>query len=99
VSALAERTALATEPRLAPLDARGRIEALFDPGSLNVIRSTVLPRRQAKRTAPGDGGALGEGAHAASRQSTALCPPNPNAFEIPMAGLSPFGSGRASLGT
>ncbi len=61
MSALAERTAVAAEPRLAPLDAHGRLEALFDPGSLNVIRSTVLPRRQAKRTAPGDGVVGGSG--------------------------------------
>jgi acetyl-CoA carboxylase carboxyltransferase component len=59
VSALAERTtgngrlAVVEEPRT--LDAYGRLEALCDPGSLNVIRSTVLPRRESKRMAPGDG--------------------------------------------
>jgi acetyl-CoA carboxylase carboxyltransferase component len=52
VSALAERSVVA-EPRT--LDARGRLEALCDPGSLHVIRSTVLPRRESKRMAPGDG--------------------------------------------
>ena len=40
-------------PRM--LDAYGRLEALCDPGSLHVIRSTVLPRRESKRTRPGDG--------------------------------------------
>ncbi len=52
MSALAEPLVL-HEPRT--LDARGRLEALCDPGSLNVIRSTVLPRRESKRMAPGDG--------------------------------------------
>ncbi|HYN51636.1 MAG TPA: carboxyl transferase domain-containing protein, partial [Thermoleophilaceae bacterium] len=37
------------------LDAYGRLEALCDPGSLHVIRSTILPRRESKRTQPGDG--------------------------------------------
>jgi acetyl-CoA carboxylase carboxyltransferase component len=63
MSALAERSGGRTaegqlhvreeEPRT--LDAYGRLEALCDPGSLHVIRSTVLPRRDAKRTRPGDG--------------------------------------------
>jgi acetyl-CoA carboxylase carboxyltransferase component len=55
VSALAERgpAVLREQPRA--LDARGRLEALCDPGSLHVIRSTVLPRRESKRMAPGDG--------------------------------------------
>src|SRR5687767_11605930 len=63
MSALAERTGGRTaegqlhvreeEPRT--LDAYGRLEALCDPGSLHVIRSTVLPRRESKRMAPGDG--------------------------------------------
>jgi acetyl-CoA carboxylase carboxyltransferase component len=60
VSALAERIqrsngrlAVVEQPRT--LDAHGRLEALCDPGSLNVIRSTVLPRRESKRMAPGDG--------------------------------------------
>ena len=63
MSALAERTGGRTsqgqvhvreeEPRT--LDASGRLEALCDPGSLHVIRSTVLPRRESKRTRPGDG--------------------------------------------
>jgi acetyl-CoA carboxylase carboxyltransferase component len=54
VSALAERTtAVVAEPRT--LDAYGRLKALCDPGSLHVIRSTVLPRRESKRMAPGDG--------------------------------------------
>jgi len=53
VSALAERLTVVEQPR--SLDAYGRLEALFDPGSLNVIRSTVLPRRESKRMAPGDG--------------------------------------------
>ena len=62
MSALAERTGGRTaegqlhvrkeEPRT--LDAYGRLEALCDPGSLHVIRSTVLPRRESKRTRPGD---------------------------------------------
>ncbi len=41
------------EPR--ELDAAGRLEALCDPGSLHVIRSTVLPRRESPRMRPGDG--------------------------------------------
>ncbi len=60
MSALAERIqrsngrlAVVEQPRT--LDAHGRLEALCDPGSLNVIRSTVLPRRESKRMAPGDG--------------------------------------------
>ncbi len=54
MSALAERRpAVVAEPR--KLDAQGRLEALCDPGSLHVIRSTVLPRRESKRQAPGDG--------------------------------------------
>src|SRR6185436_19276150 len=52
VSALAEPLVV-QEPRT--LDAHGRLQALCDPGSLNVIRSTVLPRRESKRMAPGDG--------------------------------------------
>ena len=52
MSALAEPLVV-HEPRT--LDAHGRLQALCDPGSLNVIRSTVLPRRESKRMAPGDG--------------------------------------------
>jgi acetyl-CoA carboxylase carboxyltransferase component len=65
VSALAERTnghrrlAVVEEPRT--LDAQGRLEALCDPGSLHVIRSTVLPRRESKRMRPGDGVVGGAG--------------------------------------
>ncbi|HWH95314.1 MAG TPA: acyl-CoA carboxylase subunit beta [Baekduia sp.] len=63
MSALAERTngRLAegrfrvTEEEPRTLDAYGRLEALCDPGSLHVIRSTILPRRESKRTRPGDG--------------------------------------------
>jgi acetyl-CoA carboxylase carboxyltransferase component len=69
MSALAERTdgrrtngrfprAAATavrEEQPRQLDAYGRLEALCDPGSLQVIRSTVLPRRESKRMRPGDG--------------------------------------------
>jgi acetyl-CoA carboxylase carboxyltransferase component len=64
VSALAERFTVVEEPRR--LDAYGRLEALFDPGSLNVIRSTVLPRRESRRTAPGDG-VVGGGGTVAGR--------------------------------
>jgi acetyl-CoA carboxylase carboxyltransferase component len=58
MSALAERTngrfeAVVEEPRT--LSAHERLEALCDPGSLHVIRSTVLPRRQSRRVSPGDG--------------------------------------------
>jgi acetyl-CoA carboxylase carboxyltransferase component len=60
VSALAERISV-VEERPRSLDAHGRLEALFDPGSLNVIRSTVLPRRESKRMAPGDGVVGGSG--------------------------------------
>jgi acetyl-CoA carboxylase carboxyltransferase component len=55
VSALAERTTAAAVAEPRTLDALGRVEALCDPGSLHVIRSTVLPRRESKRMAPGDG--------------------------------------------
>ena len=41
------------EPRIA--DPYERLEALCDPGSLHVIRSTVLPRRGSKRMQAGDG--------------------------------------------
>jgi methylmalonyl-CoA decarboxylase subunit alpha len=37
------------------LGARERLETLCDPGSLHVIRSTVLPRRESKRVREGDG--------------------------------------------
>ena len=60
MSALADRmpaervgTALLEEPR--ELGARERLELLCDPGSLHVIRSTVLPRRESKRMREGDG--------------------------------------------
>jgi acetyl-CoA carboxylase carboxyltransferase component len=56
MSALAERTPLRVveeEPRT--LNARERLEALCDPGSLHVIRSTVLPRRESRRMRAGDG--------------------------------------------
>ena len=64
MSALADRmpaerfgTALldraAEEPR--ELTAHERLELLCDPGSLHVIRSTVLPRRESKRMREGDG--------------------------------------------
>jgi len=61
MSALAERTnghrgaaaVVVEEPR--KLDAYARLETLCDPGSLHVIRSTVLPRRESKRMQPGDG--------------------------------------------
>src|SRR5918999_1389240 len=65
MSALAERTmdrrrtngrrpaVVVEEPRT--LTAYERLEALCDPGSLQVIRSTVLPRRESKRMQPGDG--------------------------------------------
>jgi acetyl-CoA carboxylase carboxyltransferase component len=62
MSALAERTdgrprgvAVVEEPQPRTLDAYGRLEALCDPGSLHVIRSTVLPRRESKRMQEGDG--------------------------------------------
>jgi len=68
MSALAERTVrrsngrstgngatVVHEPERRELDARGRLEALCDPGSLHVIRSTILPRRESKRMRPGDG--------------------------------------------
>jgi acetyl-CoA carboxylase carboxyltransferase component len=62
MSALAERTdgrprgvAVVEEPQPRTLDAYGRLEALCDSGSLHVIRSTVLPRRESKRMQEGDG--------------------------------------------
>ena len=75
MSALAERTmdrhstngrgrhggaaAVVEEPRT--LSAHERLEALCDPGSLHVIRSTVLPRRESKRMQPNDGVVAGAG--------------------------------------
>ena len=67
MSALAERTmardrsqngrhaaaVVVEEPRT--LTPHERLEALCDPGSLHVIRSTVLPRRESKRMQAGDG--------------------------------------------
>ena len=58
MSALAERTqgrfeAAVEGPR--SLSAAERLEAVCDPGSLHVIRSTVLPRRESRRMSPGDG--------------------------------------------
>jgi acetyl-CoA carboxylase carboxyltransferase component len=58
MSALAERTrgrleAVPEESRT--LSAAERLEALCDPGSLHVIRSTVTPRRPSRRISPGDG--------------------------------------------
>ncbi|MGH2804024.1 MAG: acyl-CoA carboxylase subunit beta, partial [Thermoleophilaceae bacterium] len=54
MSALAERAPAVLEtPRT--LGARERLDALCDPGSLQAIRSTVLPRRESKRMRPGDG--------------------------------------------
>jgi len=44
---------LLKEPR--EVTARDRLELLCDPGSLHVIRSTVLPRRESKRMREGDG--------------------------------------------
>jgi acetyl-CoA carboxylase carboxyltransferase component len=64
MSALADRmpaerlgTALLDRPAEEPreLTARERLELLCDPGSLHVIRSTVLPRRESKRMREGDG--------------------------------------------
>jgi acetyl-CoA carboxylase carboxyltransferase component len=61
MSALAERRdghrplAVLEEERPRALDAHARLEALCDPGSLQVIRSSVLPRREAKRMRAGDG--------------------------------------------
>ena len=58
MSALAERSngrfeAVLEQPRT--LSAHERLEALCEPGSLQVIRSTVLPRRPSRRLSPGDG--------------------------------------------
>jgi acetyl-CoA carboxylase carboxyltransferase component len=61
MSALAERVTTPAPPRVveeeAPrtLGAYERLEALCDPGSLHVIRSNVLPRRESRRMRPGDG--------------------------------------------
>jgi acetyl-CoA carboxylase carboxyltransferase component len=52
-------TAAAPEPRqLNPVE---RLELLCDEGSLQVIRSTVLPRRPSRRSRPGDGVVAGAG--------------------------------------
>jgi acetyl-CoA carboxylase carboxyltransferase component len=51
--------AVAQEAR--PLSPVERLELLCDEGSLHVIRSTVQPRRPARRTRPGDGVVAGAG--------------------------------------
>ena len=58
--AIADQTpAEAPEPRqLSPAE---RLDLLCDEGSLQVIRSTVLPRRPSRRTQPGDGVVAGAG--------------------------------------
>ncbi|HEY1276547.1 MAG TPA: acyl-CoA carboxylase subunit beta [Thermoleophilaceae bacterium] len=55
--AVAQRTPrrLVEAPRPPEPDAYERLEGLCDPGSLHVIRSTVLPRRESRRMRPGDG--------------------------------------------
>ena len=57
MSALAERSAALrlVEEESQTLNAQERLEALCDPGSLHVIRSAVLPRRESKRMRAGDG--------------------------------------------
>src|SRR5919106_2409592 len=60
MSALAERSngrfeAVLEKPQPRTLSAHERLEALCDRGSLQVIRSTVLPRRPSRRLSPGDG--------------------------------------------
>jgi acetyl-CoA carboxylase carboxyltransferase component len=55
VSALAERLPALVLDERRELTAYGRLELLCDPGSLHVIRSTVLPRRDSKRMREGDG--------------------------------------------
>jgi len=52
-------TALASSPRLSPLE---RLEALCDPGSLQVLRSGVLSDRLGARAISGDGVVGGTGA-------------------------------------
>jgi acetyl-CoA carboxylase carboxyltransferase component len=52
-------TALAASPRLSPLE---RLEALCDPGSLQVLRSGVLSDRLGARAISGDGVVGGTGA-------------------------------------
>jgi acetyl-CoA carboxylase carboxyltransferase component len=52
-------TALTASPRLSPLE---RLEALCDPGSLQVLRSGVLSDRLGRRAIPGDGVVGGTGA-------------------------------------
>ena len=50
----AARISVRDEPVKA-LSARERLELLCDPGSLQIIRSTVLPRRETRRMRAGDG--------------------------------------------
>ena len=85
MSALADRmpaerfgTALLDRPAEEPreLTARERLELLCDPGSLHVIRSTVLPRRESKRMREGDGvvgaaGTIAGGRSTATRRTRA----------------------------
>jgi acetyl-CoA carboxylase carboxyltransferase component len=51
---------VAPDALAASLDARGRLEALFDPGSFEVLRSEVATRG-GKRSRPGDGLVAGAG--------------------------------------
>jgi acetyl-CoA carboxylase carboxyltransferase component len=90
MSALADRmpaerfsTALLEEPRT--LTARERLELLCDPGSLHVIRSTVLPRRESKRMREGDGvvGAAGTIAGSTATRRTRPSPAAPWARRTP----------------
>ena len=84
-------------PKASPLQ---RLELLCDPGSLEPLRTGVVSTALGERARPlDDRQTFSESAHEASRQSTALCPPNPNAFEIPIGRTAPLGSGRASCGT
>ena len=57
MSAVAERSAALrlVEEETRTLTPHERLEALCDPGSLHVIRSAVLPRRESKRMRAGDG--------------------------------------------
>ncbi len=57
--ALVDRAA-APEAPAASLDPRGRLEALFDPGSFEVLRSEV-ESRGGRRSRPGDGLVAGAG--------------------------------------
>src|SRR6185436_20535214 len=80
----------------------GAHPARVDLGADDVERPGVAQRLQALQRPQGDGGLVGDDrAHSATplRQRTALWPPNPNEFEIAMAGPPSTSRRRGPSGT